>query len=86
MEITGALPGASRHRTGVCRQPAVAVTAKSAPFPEHLGDYIAKDNAVHDSLLLAIETVLREVRCLTRDMGGTGNTADLGQAIVDAIS
>jgi hypothetical protein len=43
-------------------------------------------DAVHDSLLLAIETVLRERRCLTRDMGGTGNTADLGQAIVDAIS
>ena len=61
-------------------------------FPEHLGDYIAKDNAVRavdavrDSLLLVIETVLREGRCLTRDMGGTGNTANLGQAIVDAIS
>ena len=42
-------------------------------------------DAAHDSILSAIETVLKEGKSLTRDMGGTGNTEDLGQAITDAI-
>ncbi len=42
-------------------------------------------DAAHDSILSAIETVLKEGNCLTRDMGGAGNTEDLGQAIIDAI-
>jgi tartrate dehydrogenase/decarboxylase/D-malate dehydrogenase len=51
-----------------------------AMMMQHLGF-----DAVHDALLSAIETVLREGRCLTRDMGGTANTEELGQAIADAI-
>ena len=42
-------------------------------------------DAAHDSILSAIEPVLKEGKSLTRDMGGTGNTEDLGQAITDAI-
>jgi tartrate dehydrogenase/decarboxylase/D-malate dehydrogenase len=51
-----------------------------AMMMQHLGA-----GAVHDSLVLAIETVLREKKCLTPDMGGTAGTEDLGQAIADAI-
>jgi tartrate dehydrogenase/decarboxylase/D-malate dehydrogenase len=51
-----------------------------AMMMQHLGA-----GAVHDSLVLAIETVLREKQCLTPDMGGTAGTEDLGQAIADAI-
>lgn len=40
---------------------------------------------MHDSLLRAIETVLRERRSLTRDMGGNATTTELGQAITDAV-
>ena len=41
--------------------------------------------AMHDSILQAIEAVLRKGRNLTPDMGGTAGTVELGQAIVDAI-
>lgn len=40
---------------------------------------------MHDTLLTAIENVLREGQCLTRDMGGTANTKELSRAIADAI-
>jgi tartrate dehydrogenase/decarboxylase/D-malate dehydrogenase len=40
---------------------------------------------VHDTLLGAMETVLREGAHLTRDMGGTAGTRELSQAIEDAI-
>ena len=52
-----------------------------AMMMQHLGL-----GAVHDSLLSAIETVLREQTYLTRDMGGTASTEELGKAIVSAIS
>lgn len=51
-----------------------------AMMAQHLGF-----DAVHDTILAAIETVLAERKCLTGDMGGTASTRDLGQAIVDAI-
>jgi len=51
-----------------------------AMLMQHLGF-----DPVHDSLLQAIETVLREASCLTRDMGGTAGTEDLGRAIAEAI-
>lgn len=41
---------------------------------------------IHDAIMTAIENVLREGQCLTRDMGGTANTAELGLAIADAIA
>ena len=41
--------------------------------------------AMHDTLIKAIETILREGRYLTRDMGGNASTCELGQAIVAAI-
>lgn len=41
---------------------------------------------VHDSLMLAVEQVLREGRCLTRDMGGTATTQEIGKAIAEAIA
>jgi tartrate dehydrogenase/decarboxylase/D-malate dehydrogenase len=40
---------------------------------------------MHDSLLLAIESVLREGSCLTRDMGGKASMEELGKAIAAAI-
>lgn len=39
----------------------------------------------HDSIMRAIELVLRERRRLTPDMGGRAKTQELGQAIADAI-
>jgi len=47
---------------------------------QHLGY-----NEAHDSIMNAIETVLRSGVDLTPDMGGKGNTEDLGQAITAAI-
>jgi tartrate dehydrogenase/decarboxylase/D-malate dehydrogenase len=40
---------------------------------------------IHDTLLAAVENVLREGRCLTRDMGGKAGTAELGRAIYEHI-
>ena len=39
----------------------------------------------HDTIMQAIETVLREGKQLTRDMGGKANTVELGTAIAAAI-
>ncbi len=47
---------------------------------QHLGQRDA-----HDTIMAAIETVLREGRQLTRDMGGKANTVELGKAIAAAI-
>jgi tartrate dehydrogenase/decarboxylase/D-malate dehydrogenase len=40
---------------------------------------------LHDTLVKAIETILREGGNLTRDMGGHASTRELGRAIVEAI-
>ena len=40
---------------------------------------------MHDALMEAIETILREGGNLTRDMGGHASTRELGRAIVEAI-
>ena len=40
--------------------------------------------AMHDDLVSAIETVLRDADHLTPDMGGKATTRELGQAIADA--
>ena len=47
---------------------------------QHLGFTTA-----HDSILVAIENILREGKSLTRDMGGTASTIELGKAISEAI-
>jgi tartrate dehydrogenase/decarboxylase/D-malate dehydrogenase len=47
---------------------------------QHLGQPEA-----HDTIMAAIEHVLRERRQLTRDMGGKASTVELGKAIADAI-
>ena len=47
---------------------------------QHLGH-----QGAHDSILRGIETVLREGRCLTRDMGGSATTSELGTAVADSI-
>ena len=39
----------------------------------------------HDAIIGAIETVLASGMQLTPDMGGKGNTSELGKAIVDAV-
>ena len=39
----------------------------------------------HDSIIRAIETILSGGVHLTPDMGGNGNTADIGKAIADAV-
>ena len=41
---------------------------------------------VHDTIMAAVEQVLAEDYCLTRDMGGTASTQDLGQHIAQAIT
>ena len=51
-----------------------------AMMVRHLGH-----EAVHDSIMHAIENVLAEGACLTRDMGGTASTVELGKAIAAAI-
>jgi len=40
----------------------------------------------HDRIMAAIEDVLREGRCLTRDMGGTATTKELGAAVASAVN
>ncbi len=40
---------------------------------------------VHDTLMEAIETILRDGRSLTRDMGGHAGTRELGRSLVEAI-
>ena len=47
---------------------------------QHLGHQDA-----HDTIMTAIENVLREGANLTRDMGGKANTEELGKAIAAAI-
>jgi len=47
---------------------------------QHLGH-----QAAHDTIMSAVEQVLAERNSLTPDMGGTGNTEELGKAIADAI-
>ena len=51
-----------------------------AMMMQHLGM-----DAIHDSLMGAIETVMQDKMSLTRDMGGTASTEVLGRAIADAI-
>jgi tartrate dehydrogenase/decarboxylase / D-malate dehydrogenase len=41
---------------------------------------------MHDTLMQAIETVLRDAKTLTPDMGGNAGTLELSQAVVEAIS
>lgn len=47
---------------------------------QHLGH-----TGVHDSIMRAVERVLRERQCLTCDMGGKASTEDLGRAIAAAL-
>ncbi len=47
---------------------------------EHLGH-----QAVNDTLISAIEEVLRKGRSLTPDMGGAASTRKMGSAIAEAI-
>ena len=47
---------------------------------QHLGYH-----EIHDRILTAIETVLREGHSLTPDMGGTASTQQLGEAIERVI-
>lgn len=51
-----------------------------AMMMQHLGH-----QGMHDALLRAIEQVLREGKCLTRDMGGKASMEDLGRAVSGAI-
>ena len=51
-----------------------------AMMMQHLGN-----QDMHDSMLNAIETVLREGKCVTGDMGGTASMEDLGRAIAGAV-
>ena len=47
---------------------------------QHLGH-----EGAHDSIMGGIERVLREGRCLTRDMGGSASTQELGSAIAESL-
>ncbi len=52
-----------------------------AMMMQHLGY-----SSAHDDLMGAIETVLRDSKCRTPDMGGTASTRELGQTVADAIA
>ncbi|MCU7961328.1 tartrate dehydrogenase [Shewanella sp. SW32] len=52
-----------------------------AMMMQHLGY-----GAMHDLILSAIESVLKDKQSLTRDMGGTANTWELTDAVIAAIS
>jgi tartrate dehydrogenase/decarboxylase/D-malate dehydrogenase len=41
---------------------------------------------LHDTLMEAIETVLRDPMNLTPDMGGNAGTRELGQAVLAAMA
>ncbi|MCP4576547.1 MAG: tartrate dehydrogenase [Deltaproteobacteria bacterium] len=43
-------------------------------------------SGIYDTLMNAIETVLRDAKNLTPDMGGNATTHDLGQAVMDVIA
>ncbi len=47
---------------------------------QHLGHEQA-----HDSIMQAVETVLRNGNCMTADMGGGASTVDLGKAIAEVV-
>lgn len=52
----------------------------AAMMMQHLGH-----PEMHDTIMTAIETAIREGHALTRDMGGSATTQQLGQAITDLI-
>ncbi|GAA0784149.1 tartrate dehydrogenase [Marinobacterium sediminicola] len=52
----------------------------AAMMMQHLGC-----DDMHDTIMGAIETVIRDQLALTRDMGGNASTQELGQAIADII-
>jgi tartrate dehydrogenase/decarboxylase/D-malate dehydrogenase len=41
---------------------------------------------VHDTIMDAVEEVLKEGKCLTADMGGRASTSELGRSVAEAIS
>jgi len=51
-----------------------------AMMMQHLGY-----TQVHDCVMAAVEQVLREGQCLTRDMGGSASTQELGAAVAGAL-
>ncbi|MBT6096294.1 MAG: tartrate dehydrogenase [Rhodospirillaceae bacterium] len=63
---------------GICNP--IGEIWSAAMMLDHLGQHHAAADIV-----AAIETVIRESDVKTPDMGGTANTAELGQAIVDAL-
>lgn len=52
----------------------------AAMMMQHLGH-----PEMHNTIMTAVETAIREGHALTRDMGGTANTQVLGQVITDLI-
>ncbi|MGO4999892.1 tartrate dehydrogenase [Oceanisphaera sp. W20_SRM_FM3] len=52
----------------------------AAMMMQHLGH-----QEMHDSMMSAIETAIREGHALTRDMGGSASTQQLGQAITELV-
>jgi tartrate dehydrogenase/decarboxylase/D-malate dehydrogenase len=63
---------------GICNP--IGQIWSSAMMLEHLGHQQAADDIVS-----AIEKVIQEGSCLTADMGGTANTQELGQAVLEAL-
>lgn len=52
----------------------------AAMMMQHLGS-----TEMHDTIMGAVESVIRDQASLTRDMGGNASTQELGQAIADII-
>ena len=59
----------------------VGMIWSGAMMLQHLGH-----EECHDRIMTAIETVLRENKYLTRDMGGSATTQELGAAIASAVN
>ncbi|MDG1387962.1 MAG: tartrate dehydrogenase [Halioglobus sp.] len=59
----------------------VGMIWSGAMMLQHLGH-----EDCHDRIMTAIETVLRENKYLTRDMGGSATTQELGAAIASAVN
>lgn len=53
----------------------------AAMMMQHLGH-----TEMHDTIMNAVETVIKQRHHLTRDMGGNASTQELGQAIADLIA
>src|SRR5690554_1922742 len=59
----------------------IAMIWSGAMMLDFIGNGDASYSAAHDEIVAAIETVLREQRVVTPDLGGSANTTEVGKAV-----